>query len=199
MSFSDDQLLANFLKDARNAFRELVGRYHAKLKNYAYWNYLHDEEEAEDAVQQTFLSVFKYAGTFNPARSSFSNWIYTICTNECLRILRGKPNFAPLPEGPEDEQIEIEDKRPPVDITELTPEKSEELRTEYLTNLNDDEKKIIELHLLVGKSYREIQEMKLSEFRDEKGEPLGEDALEKRYNRALIKLREYHRKKKEGG
>lgn len=49
-------------------------------------------EIAKDAVQETFIRVFRQIGSYNPD-SPFDPWFYRILTNECLRLLKKE---APL-------------------------------------------------------------------------------------------------------
>jgi RNA polymerase sigma-70 factor (ECF subfamily) len=48
---------------------------------------LHNHDDAEDAVQDAFLKVWRCLGTFQ-GRSSFSTWIHRIVTNASLDLLR---------------------------------------------------------------------------------------------------------------
>ena len=192
----DEELIFNFSTAPdgdENAFNELVKRHYERLIKHANFEYLHNETEARDAVQETFKSIFRSAKTFNPARASFRTWIDTICKNECLKIIRNKPKTEEFPKDTEGENIEIEDGNATQD------NKRKELREEYLgpAALDQKERKIIELHLLDDRMYVEIQAMNLPELKDETGQPLSIDAMEKIYNRALKKLQDYHRKKKE--
>lgn len=48
---------------------------------------LHNRDDAEDAVQDAFLKVWRCIGAFE-GRSSFSTWIHRIVTNTSLDLLR---------------------------------------------------------------------------------------------------------------
>jgi len=48
---------------------------------------LHNRDDAEDAVQDAFLKVWRCLGAFE-GRSSFSTWIHRIVTNASLDLLR---------------------------------------------------------------------------------------------------------------
>jgi RNA polymerase sigma-70 factor (ECF subfamily) len=78
------------VKRAKNrdfsAFEELVTRYETKVYNLAY-KMLGSQEDAEDVLQDTFISAFKSLGGFKE-KASFSTWIYRIATNACLMKLR---------------------------------------------------------------------------------------------------------------
>lgn len=65
-------------------FGMLVDRYQeAFLRKAAY--ILHSSEAAEDAVQDTFLKIYKYSHKFSEQENaSFSSWAYKILVNTCF-------------------------------------------------------------------------------------------------------------------
>jgi RNA polymerase sigma-70 factor (ECF subfamily) len=42
------------------------------------------KQEAEDILQEVFLSVWRFRETFDPARAKLSTWLHRITVNECL-------------------------------------------------------------------------------------------------------------------
>ncbi|MGN7385931.1 RNA polymerase sigma factor [Sporosarcina sp. SAFN-015] len=46
-----------------------------------------NREMAKDAVQETFIRVYRQIDSFNPSLP-FDPWFYRILTNECLRLLK---------------------------------------------------------------------------------------------------------------
>ncbi|MCM3744476.1 sigma-70 family RNA polymerase sigma factor [Sporosarcina luteola] len=46
-----------------------------------------NREMAKDAVQETFIRVYRQIGSYNPTLP-FDPWFYRILTNECLRLLK---------------------------------------------------------------------------------------------------------------
>ena len=48
---------------------------------------LHDPQDAEDILQETFVKAYRYLGDFD-GRSNLSTWLYRIATNEALMFLR---------------------------------------------------------------------------------------------------------------
>jgi RNA polymerase sigma-70 factor (ECF subfamily) len=67
-------------------FGILVDRYEvAFLRKGLYM--LHSQDLAEDAVQETFLKIYKYAHKFSYRKgASFRSWAYKILTNTCLSL-----------------------------------------------------------------------------------------------------------------
>lgn len=83
----DDSDLVALTLDGRNsAFDELVHRYADKVHGLAYKVLRHDED-AEDALQDTFLSAYRNLGRFE-GKSTFSTWLYRVAMNAALMRLR---------------------------------------------------------------------------------------------------------------
>ena len=57
---------------------------------------LKDQVEAEDAVQETFISAFRALDSFSYG-DSYLPWLYRIGTNSCLKMLRTKKRKGALP------------------------------------------------------------------------------------------------------
>ena len=55
-----------------------------------------DEEEAKDAVQETFIRVWQGIRDFDPQRT-FTTWLYSIASHLCLDRLKRKNRIMPLP------------------------------------------------------------------------------------------------------
>ena len=49
---------------------------------------LRRQDLAEDAVQESFVLLWRRAGQFDAARGSAKGWLYTILRNRCLTMLR---------------------------------------------------------------------------------------------------------------
>lgn len=82
------------------AFAELVNSYSERIYNLAL-RILRNREDAEDVLQETFITVLQKLSTFD-GRSNFFTWIYRIATNASLMKLRKKKLvFADLPENPD--------------------------------------------------------------------------------------------------
>lgn len=90
------------------AFSELVNAYSERIYNLGL-RILRKKEDAEDVLQETFLTVVQKIDMFD-GRSSFFTWIYRIATNAALMKLRKKKlQYVDLPDNP-DFQESIESK-----------------------------------------------------------------------------------------
>ena len=54
--------------------------------------YCRDEEEAKDALQDTFISAFKYLYSFHK-NADFEPWIRKIAVRQCLALIRKREDF----------------------------------------------------------------------------------------------------------
>ncbi|OHA58857.1 MAG: hypothetical protein A2571_00530 [Candidatus Vogelbacteria bacterium RIFOXYD1_FULL_44_32] len=90
-NLSDEELLKLSLKHP-SLFNVLLNRYQDKLYRRAF-SLLQEDEEAKDAVQETFVSIYLHAGQFQAkSTASFSSWAYAITTNKCFTIYKKKRN-----------------------------------------------------------------------------------------------------------
>ncbi len=71
---------------ATAAFDALVAQYHAQVYRRAY-RILRSREDAEDVVQDSFLSVFRALPRFL-FEKPFHHWLNTIVINDCRLVLR---------------------------------------------------------------------------------------------------------------
>jgi RNA polymerase sigma-70 factor (ECF subfamily) len=91
------------------AFEELV----RQNQPYAYSlavRMLGNEQEAEDAVQEAFIRVWRSIDRYDP-RVRFTTWLYRIVTNHCLDHLRSRRrrNWVPISDdGDERNDVELQ-------------------------------------------------------------------------------------------
>ena len=85
---SDEQLMIDLQNGNRDAFSELVERYHQDAIRLAYY-YAHNWEDARDLSQDAFIKVFQQAQSFDP-RQAFRPWFFRVLTNHVLNFLNRK-------------------------------------------------------------------------------------------------------------
>ncbi|WP_372351064.1 RNA polymerase sigma factor [Streptomyces sp. KL116D] len=91
----DDGLLAiRAAEGDEDAFAVLVQRHAPSLIRLA-TRLLGSRTEAEDAVQDAFISAWRRLPEFH-GTASFGTWTYRIVTNRCLNVLRARKPVAPL-------------------------------------------------------------------------------------------------------
>lgn len=72
----------------RVGYERLYETHSARMKSIA-WNMLRNRQDAEDAVQDTFLKVQRSIHTYN-GQASFSTWVYRILVNTCTDTQRSR-------------------------------------------------------------------------------------------------------------
>ena len=94
MSEAADAHIFSMLKDPvlkDKGFLQLMDTY----KEPIYWHIRRlvvTHEDAEDILQETFINVYRFAGSFK-GESKIFTWIYRIATNECTRHFRKNKNW----------------------------------------------------------------------------------------------------------
>lgn len=83
---TDEQLLKNFIAGDLKSYEELVERYSAKVFRLSY-QFVKNQFDAEEVIQDVFTAVFRKAGSFN-GTSAVGSWIYRITVNFSLMKLR---------------------------------------------------------------------------------------------------------------
>lgn len=85
----DESILVEKAKNGdKKALSQLVSTYSGRIYNLAL-RILRNKEDAEDILQETFMTVVEKLHTFD-GRSGFFTWIYRIATNASLMKLRKK-------------------------------------------------------------------------------------------------------------
>ena len=85
---SDLDLVKQSQAGDTEAFDQLVGRYRTRVFGMIY-NMVHNEQDAWDLAQDSFLKAWKSIGRFR-GQSSFYTWIYRIVTNVTIDWIRKK-------------------------------------------------------------------------------------------------------------
>ena len=83
MSQTDEQLAVAAQAGSAAAFDELVQRYRDKLLRFLITRCA-SQANAEDAIQDTFVSAWRYLGSYD-TRWRFSTWLYRIAIRNAAR------------------------------------------------------------------------------------------------------------------
>jgi RNA polymerase sigma-70 factor (ECF subfamily) len=107
---ADEDLIRRIRKRDTNAFEVLFTRYEGMVRQHLVCT-VHDEDTADDLVQEVFLRVWTHAGQWD-GRGTFRMWLFRIATNLALNHLRSVRRRRQQPfEIPVDENNE-EDEHP---------------------------------------------------------------------------------------
>lgn len=85
-SSTDIELMQQLRGGSEAALRQLIERHRERLYRLAY-HLLNDSDAASDAVQETFIRLWKHSRRYDPSKS-LSTWLCTICARRCYDELR---------------------------------------------------------------------------------------------------------------
>jgi RNA polymerase sigma-70 factor, ECF subfamily len=88
MEWTDSAAAEEARKGNQHAFRVLVERHSRPVFRLAF-RMTGNEQDAEDVVQETFLRAYKQLQRFD-GRAAFGTWIYRICANCSLDLIRAR-------------------------------------------------------------------------------------------------------------
>ena len=136
----------------RAALHQVYERTSAKLMGICL-RILHDRNEAEDVLQEVYISVWRRAGTFDPARSSPLTWLSTIARNKAIDRLRARR--APVTDAPYAEAMDVADDRP--DGFAVAAEREDGERILFcLSTLEERTREMIRSAFFDGLTYSEL-------------------------------------------
>lgn len=87
-SVDDIQLMQRFQDGEESSFELLVERHKDRIFAVA-CRFLGNSTEAEDVTQEIFIKVYHSRDSYKPT-AKFTTWLYAICKNTCLKVLRSK-------------------------------------------------------------------------------------------------------------
>jgi RNA polymerase sigma-70 factor, ECF subfamily len=143
----DAELLTRTGEGDRDAFEVLYQRYARSVFGLALRR-LGDRDRAEEAVQETFSSVWRSAHTYDRDRGAGSTWLYAVARNAIVDRSRGRTELPAEP--PEEEAVE--------------PGPPEQAEASWLTwrvhlalsDLPENERTVLELAYWSGLSQSEV-------------------------------------------
>lgn len=157
----------------RGAFSTLYRRTSAKLYGICI-RLLGSEAEAQDVLQDVYVTVWRKADRFDPARASAITWLAVLARNRAIDRLRRRPAGS----DPIEAAAEIEDDRP--SAFELVDKASDAARLGHcLEELEERARAMIRAAFLDGATYPELAERE--------GVPLG--TMKSWIRRGLLRLR----------
>jgi RNA polymerase sigma-70 factor, ECF subfamily len=158
----------------RSAFETLYRATSAKLFGVCL-RIFPDRNEAEEALQDAYLTIWNRAASFQSGRASPISWLVAVTRNRAIDRLRasGKASFAPI-----DEANEVADPAPRADA-QLFAASEDKLLHGCIEGLEGRDAHFIRSAFMGGATYAQLA--------DAEGAPL--PTVKSRIRRALIKLR----------
>ena len=144
---SDGELIQRAGAGDRAALETLYSRYARSVFGLALRR-LGDRGRAEDAVQETFISIWRAAKTYRPERGPGAPWLYAVARNAIVD--RSRARTEPAVETPD----EVADEAGPADLAEKSWVQWRVHRA--LEELPENERQVIELAYWSGLSQSEV-------------------------------------------
>jgi RNA polymerase sigma-70 factor (ECF subfamily) len=194
-ALTDTELLPLLRAGESRAFEEILRRYEAKVFSLVR-GMTRNDGDAQDALQDTFLSVYQKIGTFK-GESRLSTWIYRIAVNAALMTIRKRKRdertvsideYLPAFDGKGQVVAAIPDGGPRADQALLNKELGGYLK-ESIQALPPDDRAIVILRDQEGLSNEEVSAVM----------NMSVPAIKSRLHRARLYLRGRLRRYRGGG
>jgi len=174
-----------------NAYKRLLSKYRNQIYSLIL-KIVHNSEEVEDLVQESFSKAFNSIANFNK-EYAFSTWLYRIATNSSIDYLRKRrlKTFSidnPIKSKDDEYYVEIPDSREEPGKNVMQSQRDQLVR-DAIAQLPSKYRVVIEM--------RHLQELAYEEIAEELGLPLGTvkahifRAREMLYKMLREKLRSY--------
>ncbi|MHC4535009.1 MAG: RNA polymerase sigma factor [Planctomycetota bacterium] len=85
----ETKVIYQILEGDTESFRLIVERYERPIFRMIR-NIINNRESCEDIAQDVFFTAYRKLASFDPARSNFSTWLFTIARNKSINAMRKK-------------------------------------------------------------------------------------------------------------
>jgi len=158
---SDLELVEKVKNGDTSAFRILVDRY--KKVSYSLACSILQDDDAEDALQESFIKVFYHIKKFR-GDSSFSSWLYRIVVNTCFSMAKKqKKKESFIGRACEKDSIADQSK---TGIDHMMASEQSEMINSVLDSMKSDEALLLRLFYLSEMDLKEI--MKITGYKESK-------------------------------
>ncbi|WP_247237263.1 RNA polymerase sigma factor [Telluribacter sp. SYSU D00476] len=168
-SYSESELIASLQRNERHAFEYLYDHYSGCLYSII-CKIIRDETRAEDAMQETFLKIWKSIKSYNSEKGSLFTWMLNIARNTAIDALRVDSKRGNLYDGLDSTLVQMAMYQPITYTFDLQ---------DLVERLRPERKLLVDLVYFQGYTHEEVSE-KLSL-------PLG--TIKSRIRTALQELR----------
>ena len=129
----EDEIFEKLKNGDESGAAELVGMYYEDILRYRMFR-LPDRYLAEDAVQETFLKVFRYFDDYRH-KGRFRAFLYKVAGNTCIDMMR-KKQWDPIPEDAAQEESGMRKTEEQEDFLRALPEGTQDaLHTAPVTDM----------------------------------------------------------------
>ncbi len=157
IKYTDEALVKKARKDVRH-FATLIDRYESKLKCYILRISAFSPEEAEELLQEVFLSVWENLNEFDESLK-FSSWIYRMAHNRTISAFRAHQTRGLDKKARVDEDL-FHNLPSQLNIPqELNQKMNAQKVREVLSSLPEHYKEVLVLYYFEEKKYEEIADV----------------------------------------
>lgn len=153
----DEDLLVRVGERDKRAFEAFYDRFERRAFSLAY-RIAGERSLAEDIVQDGFLSIWKSAGRYDPARGSAGAWALGIIRNRAIDVLRSRTSRTPVLDHDDDSTLENRASALRTEEQAMQREEGREVRSR-LCELPENQSKVIGLAFYGGFSQTEISDL----------------------------------------
>lgn len=154
---ADEDLMALAQRDDLEAF-ELLYERHKRVAYSLARRVVGSGGNADDVVQETFISVWRSIERYDPKRASVRTWLMRIVHRRAIDNLRSQTVHSKRRADGEDLLDDVVSGEPAPDTQALQQELSDNVR-EVLVDLPGEQRTVIELAYFNGFTHSEIAEM----------------------------------------
>lgn len=148
----DAQLVTRLGEGDAEALRVLYDRYGRLVYAFAH-RFTNDPTLSEEATQDTFVTLWRKAATFDPTRAKLSTWLFVVARNRAIELGRQKARRPEL-------RDELEPAGSAPDPSDLVGEADQSQRlAEAMAALPDEQVEVLRLSFFDGLSHSEIAEL----------------------------------------
>jgi len=180
---NDREMLALIVKGDQRAFSQLYDRLNGPLYSLAI-RMLGDASEAQDALQEVFLQIWRRAPSYDPEQSSVFSWAVLMTRSRVIDRLRGRDRRSRvIVASTDDEQTDMANTTASQEesAADTAGRNEEAMRARSsLNQLPAEQRQAIELAFFNDLTHQEIAA--------QLGQPLG--TIKARIRRGLLKLKE---------
>ncbi len=145
----ENKLIRKIQNGDLNSLRVIIDNYKRMAMSIA-MKIIKHREDAEDAVQESFILVYRNIGKFNFS-TKFSTWFYKIVLNQSLSVVRkSKPEFTAIDDDETLEEI------PDSNFDFLEKENLEEIINSMINSLPELDSVILKLYYYENTGLDEI-------------------------------------------
>jgi RNA polymerase sigma-70 factor (ECF subfamily) len=145
----DTSLVRRVANGDADALRQLYERYGRLVYSFAH-RFTSDATLSEEATQDTFVALWRKAGSYDASRARLSTWLFVVARNRAIELGRQKTRRPELRDD-----VEVPGTAPDPSLLVSEADASQRL-AEAMAELPDEQLEVLRLSFFDGLSHAEI-------------------------------------------